>query len=281
MSTVPGDRPKRYLYPRSNPGRRPPGWWYVGWVIYANRSAFLKGFILVGGVTAALIVAGLLAELSILAWVGVVIGAFGLVVLANSVIGLTLVYGPPARNYIKELLRLGDVDAPVRVADLHIGTYRASYILADLLPSAQIESVDLWDEDRYETERALVLLRVLELVPTSEDRVSPGKAHDETLPLADDSCDAVVLGLGFHEIPAGASRDRVLSEAKRVLKPGGACLLFEHTVDLQSFLVFGTGIQHWVRRPEWVRLIEQTFGAPVRHRRSWQAVDLFSATGKD
>lgn len=91
----------------------------------------------------------------------------------------------------------------------------------------------------------------------------------------------MVLGLGLHEIPAAPPRARLLAEAKRVLKPDGKLLLFEHTVDLQSFLVFGPGIAHWVRRPEWTRHLEQTFGGEVRHERSLQAVDLFVATRRD
>ena len=272
--------PRRYWYPKTDPARRPAGWWYTGWVIYANRSAFIKGFVLVGATAVGLLTIGVIAESPVLIGLALVVVAIALLVLANSVLGLMLVYGPPARGYIKALLQLGNVEAPARVADLHIGTYRVSYLLADLLPSAQVESIDLWDDERYEVERALVLLRQLESVPTGEERVSTSRVSDETLSLPDASCDVVVLGLGFHEIPEGESRSRIFAEATRVLKPGGVCLLFEHTVDLQSFLVFGTGMYHWVRREEWIRLLEEAFGGPVRHRRSPQAVDLFSVTRK-
>ena len=272
--------PRRYWYPKTDPARRPAGWWYTGWVIYANRSAFIKGFVLVGGTILVLLLVGAIAGTPILLWLALILGVCALVVLGNSVLGLMLVYGPPARGYIKALLQLGNVEAPSRVADLHIGTYRVSYLLADLLPSAQVESIDLWDDERYEVERALVLLRQLESEPTGEERVSTSRVSNETLPLPDASCDVVVLGLGFHEIPEGESRSRIFAEAKRVLRPGGVCLLFEHTVDLQSFLVFGTGMYHWVRREEWVRLLEESFGGPVRHRRSPQAVDLFSVERK-
>lgn len=268
---------RSYLYPKSDPTRRPPPWWYVGWVVYANRSTFYKGFLLFGGITAALFVASLLLDSSMLLWAAVFAAVVSTLVLANSLLGLTLVYGPPARRYLRDLLRLGGVESPARVADLHIGTYRVSYILADLLPGAQIESVDIWDDERYEIERALVLLRQLELPPTAEPRVRTGRTIDETIPLPDGSCDVVVLGLGFHEIPEGDSRTRIMSEAKRIVKPGGLCLLFEHTVDIQSFLVFGPEIDHWVRREEWQRLLTETFGPPIKHKRSGHAVDLFCA----
>jgi ubiquinone/menaquinone biosynthesis C-methylase UbiE len=178
---------------------------------------------------------------------------------------------------MKRLLALGGVQYPQRVADLHYGTYRISYLLADLLPTATIESVDLWDNTQYETERALVLLRALETAPTSEQRIRLHHAVGTQVSLPDASSD-VVLGLGLHEIPAGVEREAVFTEAKRILKPGGKCLFFEHTVDAQSLLVFGFEIDHWIRRHEWMQVLKTVFGSDVRHQRSPQAIDLFCAT---
>ncbi|HEY0606250.1 MAG TPA: class I SAM-dependent methyltransferase [Herpetosiphonaceae bacterium] len=270
-----------YWFPKTQATHRPPFWWYVGWVIYANRSTFAKAFALFAGTSLALFLVGLLLQLAILIWTSYALTGIGLFLLLNSLLGLTLVYGPPARRYIGQLLKLGDVDRPQRVADLHIGTYRISYLLADLLPGATIESVDIWDNTRYETERALVLLRALEAAPTSEQRIRPRQAAGAQVPLPAASCDVVVLGLGLHEIPAGAEREAIFAEAKRLLRPGGTCLFFEHTVDLQSLLVFGFEIKHWERRAQWLRLLRQTFGPNVRHQRSAQAIDLYSATRVD
>jgi SAM-dependent methyltransferase len=272
---------KSYLFPKTDPNKRPPKWWYVAWVVYANRHTFIRALILFALVIVVLFMAGLLLDVTVLLLASAVTAVVGMLLLANSLIGLSLVYGPPARNYIRQLLALGDVAAPTRVADLHIGTYRISYILADLLPSAEVESVDIWDHERYETERALVLLRELESVPMGEPRVRTHAAVGEAIPLPDASCDVAVLGLGLHEIPEGSSRDLIFAEAKRILKPGGRCLFFEHTVDVQSLLVFGTGMYHWVRREEWLDLLRRAFGPDVRHRRSTHAVDLFAVSRGD
>jgi SAM-dependent methyltransferase len=272
----------KYLFPKTDPNKRPPVWWYVAWVVYANRHTFSGGFIVFAVVIVLLLFAGLLLDLTVLVWASNAVAVVGMLLLLNSLVGLTLVYGPPSRNYIRRLLALGGVENPTRVADLHIGTYRISYLLADLLPSAEVESIDIWDDKKYETERALVLLRQLECVPAAEPRVRTQAATGEIVPLLDESCDVVVLGLGLHEIPSeGGSREAIFGEAKRILKPGGQCLFFEHTVDLQSLLVFGTGMYHWVRREEWLDLLGRVFGANVRHRRSGQAVDLFAVSRKD
>ena len=95
-----------------------------------------------------------------------------------------------------------------------------------------------------------------------------------TVPLADASCDAVVVGFGIHELAAGGPREKPFDEARRVLKPGGKLLLFEHIVDFENFVIFGPGIDHWPRRRDWLRLLEARF-AGVRHARARQAVDLY------
>jgi SAM-dependent methyltransferase len=270
-----------YWFPKTNPKLRPSWWWYVGWVIYANRRTFIQAFGLFSGTTILFFLAWYFSQLTPLIWACYIIVGVGVLLLINSLIGLTLVYGPPATSYMRRLLKLGDVRNPKRVADLHIGTYRISYLLADLLPSATIESVDIWDDTRYETERALVLLRALESPPRAEERIRPHQAAATHVPLANQSCDVVVLGLGLHEIPAGTEREAIFAEAKRILKPGGTCLFFEHTVDVQSLLVFGFEIDHWERRSEWLRLLQHTFGPTIQHQRSPHAIDLFSATRLD
>jgi SAM-dependent methyltransferase len=281
LTTMDSRKSSKYFFPKTDPTRRPPVWWYVAWVVYANRHTFLRAFVLFAVATAVVFAVGVILETSLLLWMAAIIALLGLFLLVNSIVGLTLVYGPPSRNYIKQLLDLGGNTDAATIADLHIGTYRISYILADLVSAAQIESVDIWDEGRYETERALVLLRALESVPTAEPRLRTHAGIGEAVPLPDASCEIVVLGLGLHEIPEGPPREAIFGEAKRILKPGGVCLFFEHTVDLQSLLVFGTGMYHWVRREEWLDLLKRVFGSEVRHQRSWQAVDLFAVRKTD
>ncbi len=120
-----------YGYPKTSPNRRPPGWWYVGWVIYANRSTVVRAFALfvVGGIV--LFAAGHTFDIAALIWASYALAVLGLLLLINAVVGLTLVYGPPAASYVRRLLGLGAVRMPGRVADLHIGTYRISYMLAE------------------------------------------------------------------------------------------------------------------------------------------------------
>jgi len=85
------------------------------------------------------------------------------------------------------------------------------------------------------------------------------------------------MGFGIHEIAEGGPREKLFDEARRVLKPGGKLLLFEHLVDLENFVIFGPGIDHWPRRRDWLRLLEARFTG-VRRERARQAVDLYVGT---
>jgi ubiquinone/menaquinone biosynthesis C-methylase UbiE len=108
-------------------------------------------------------------------------------------------------------------------------------------------------------------------------RLEPLRAGEGTLPLGDRSVDVVVMGLGSHEVE-GEAQEHLFDEARRVLKPGGTVLFFEHAKNWQSFLIFGPGIAHWTERREWTRRLAKRFDN-VRSVRTLLAVDLFAADG--
>ena len=120
------------------------------------------------------------------------------------------------------------------VADLHIGTYRHAYALAELLPEATIQHGRLLEREGAARPRR----------PSGRPR--PGAAADAPhrdqapagrrvhLPLLDASCDVVVFGFGTHENPRDGPRQKVFQEARRILKPGGKVLMFEHGYDFHK-----------------------------------------------
>lgn len=115
----------------------------MGWVVYANRWRFARVFGFFACVGLLMFVAGRVLDLALLVWGCCILAGVGMLLLANSLVGLILVYGSPSRRYMERLLEMGEVRRLERVADLHIGTYRISYLLRDLLPGATIESVDI------------------------------------------------------------------------------------------------------------------------------------------
>ena len=274
---VTGRRATTHWYPRAGAGGRPSSAWYWGWALYVNRGGYRGAFLRLAPLGLALLIGAFVAHVG---WLDVVVGSsflLALVTLVHSVLGHGLVYGGPAGRTFDRLLKLGGVTGPAVVADLHIGTWRHSYALSDRLPGAQIISIDIWRAGVEATEGAVRELRELEEPPPPTARLDVRAAGDGRLPLTDASVDVVVMGLGTHEVE-GAAQELLLSEARRVLKPGGTVLFFEHAKNWQSLLIFGPGISHWTSRAEWTRRLSERFSR-VRSVRTALAVDLFAADG--
>jgi len=265
-----------HWYPASIAAKRPTPWWYWGRAVYVSRrdySRITKYFLAVGIPLGAI---GVLFRLPLAFWMAVALAEIGLLLLAYSLVGLYRMYGHPGVRYVRRLVELGGVEGQVTVADLHIGTYRHAFLLSDVLPEATIQTVDCWNVEGESPEEAVQDVRELEVPPTSNPRIVASKADHFTLPLPDASCDAVCFGFGTHEIPTGGAREKLFSEANRILKPGGRILLFEHGWDAHNYAIFGPVIHHVTKRQDWDKFLRDRFD-DVKYARSAQAVDLFAA----
>ncbi len=270
---------RRHMFPATRPDRQPSPWWYYGRALYVSRRDYFKIYCaLMATLGIPMVFVALHYDWKFMKVAALGAGTVSLFYLGYSLlVGIYRMYGHPGRRYIERLLQeAGATDAAV-VADLHIGTYRHSYILADVLPEAVIHSIDCWGVPGEPAEIAIRDVRDLECPPTHHPRIHADRADDYALPLPDASCDTVVLGFGTHEIPDDGPLDKVFAEAKRVLKPGGKVLMFEHGVDFHNVIIFGPVIGHVVPRYEWAEKFTTHF-ADVGYARASQAVDLFWGT---
>jgi len=266
-----------HWYPASVAGKRPTPWWYWGRAVYVSRRDYwkiTKYFLAVGIPLGAI---GVLFHVPMAFQAAMALATMGLLLLAFSLFGLYRMYGHPALRYILRVVDLGGLRGEITVADLHIGTYRHAFLLSDALPEATVQTVDCWNVEGESPEEAVQDVRDLEVPPTSNPRIVPSKADHFTVPLPDASCDAVCFGFGTHEIPAGGAREKLFSEAERVLKPGGKVLLFEHGWDAHNYAIFGPVIHHVTKRQDWDKFLRDRFDH-VKYARSSQAVDLFVGT---
>jgi SAM-dependent methyltransferase len=271
------DESAAHWYPASVAEKRPSAWWYWGRAVYVSRRDYwkiTKIFLAVGIPLGAI---GVLFHIPLAFRGAVALAEIGLVLLAYSLFGLYRMYGHPGVRYIRRLAELGGVKGNVTVADLHIGTYRHAFLLSDVLPESKIKSVDCWNVEGESPEEAVADVRDLEVPPRSNPRIETSKADHFSVPLADASCDAVCFGFGTHEIPSGGAREKLFSEAIRILKPTGKVLLFEHGWDAHNYVIFGPVIHHVTKREDWDKFLRERFD-DVKYARSSQAVDLFAGT---
>ena len=266
-----------HCYPPADPARRPSHLWYWGRSVYVSRRDYWRIFLgfLSAGIPLGLV--GVLAHSRTLLDAAFIVAAIGLALFTYSLFGLYRMYGHPSMRYFRQLLDLGRVRDGATIADLHIGTYRTAFALADLLPASTIHTIDCWNPEEEPDEAAVADVRDLEPPPTANPRVRPRAATPHGVSLPDASCDVVVLGFGTHEIPEGPSRELLFDETTRVLRPGGTVLMFEHGKDLHNFLIFGPVIDHVTSRAAWLDAFGRHF-TDVRSRRSSAAVDLIAAT---
>ena len=127
--------------------------------------------------------------------------------------------------------RRGKFDAWARVLDelrlrgdetlLDLGCGRGAVLLAAAkrLPRGRAIGVDVWRADQTDNSpQATLDNAALEDV---SDRVEVHTADITDLPFDDDSVDVIVSSLVIHNIPGRAGRRKAISEAARVLRPGG------------------------------------------------------------
>jgi SAM-dependent methyltransferase len=108
---------------------------------------------------------------------------------------------------------------------LDLGCGRGAVLLAaaKLLPNGRAIGLDIWRADQTDNSQENTL-RNAELEGVA-DRVEVRTADITDLPFDDNSVDVVVSSLVVHNISDPAARAKAISEAARVLRPGGRVAL--------------------------------------------------------
>jgi arsenite methyltransferase len=107
-----------------------------------------------------------------------------------------------------------------RVLDMGCGRGAVLTAVARRLTTGRVTGVDLWRSiDQSGNSRDATLSNANAEGVT--DRVELETGDMRRLPFADGSFDAIVSSLAIHNIPARADRAAAVSEAMRVLRPGG------------------------------------------------------------
>src|SRR5262249_10985989 len=131
---------RTHLIPPASPDTEPSPWWYFARAVYVSRYDYQKIFLAFLAFGVPMAVLGYFFYRPLL-YAAFFMAGVGLLLLAYSLIGLYRQYGHPATQYFRGLVDWAGAAGATTVADLHIGTYRHAYRLAEVLPKATIFSV--------------------------------------------------------------------------------------------------------------------------------------------
>jgi SAM-dependent methyltransferase len=113
-----------------------------------------------------------------------------------------------------------------RILDLGCGRGAVLLMAAQHLTTGRAVGVDLWRSVDQSGNSAEATRRNA-IAEGVADRVELHTADMRTLPLEDNSVDVVVSSFAIHNIRGRAGREKAISEAVRVLRPGGRLMIVD------------------------------------------------------
>lgn len=136
--------------------------------------------------------------------------------------------------WAQELARLrGDE----RLLDVGCGTGAVLLLAAERLDLGRATGVDRW-RAQHQPGDSESMARENAVAEGVSERVELVAGDLRDLPFGDEAFDVVVSSQAVHKIPETEGRDKAVSEAYRVLRPGGLMLIadFQHTPDYEETL---------------------------------------------
>jgi arsenite methyltransferase len=157
--------------------------------------------------------------------------------------------------------------------DLGCGRGAVLISLAKRLKTGRVSGIDLWrshDQSGNDIEATKQNARVCGV----EDRVELNTGNITTLPYYDGQFDLVVSSLAIHNLKAREDRRQVITEAVRVLEPGGKIIITDisHTGEyadwlteagMESVTLLDLGVRGWWGGP-WMPTSAVTANRPGR-----------------
>lgn len=153
---------------------------------------------------------------------------------------------------------------------LDMGCGRGAVLLAAAkrLPRGRAIGVDLWQADQ--TANSPSATRANATLENVADRIEVHTADMTALPFDDGSVDVVVSSLAIHNIPSRARRRQALSEAMRVLRPGGRLAIADLWETRQH-------AEH-LRESGWQNVQRRSVGWRMWYSGPWVSTRLVTAT---
>jgi len=124
-----------------------------------------------------------------------------------------------------DILKNLELRGDERLLDMGCGRGAVLLAAAKLLPNGRATGVDIWRADQTDNSQENTLRNAE--VEGVADRIDVQTADITDLPFDDESFDVIVSSLVVHNIPGADNRAKAISEAARVLRPGGKLALVD------------------------------------------------------
>jgi len=124
-----------------------------------------------------------------------------------------------------DILKNLELRGDERLLDMGCGRGAVLLAAAKLLPNGRATGVDIWRADQTDNSQENTLRNAE--VEGVADRIDVQTADITDLPFDDESFDVIVSCLVVHNIPGADNRAKAISEAARVLRPGGKLALVD------------------------------------------------------
>jgi arsenite methyltransferase len=167
-----------------------------------------------------------------------------------------------------EILQHLDLHGDEELIDLGCGRGTVLLMAARLLPNGKATGVDVWRTHEQSGNALAVTQRNAELEGVA-GRVELRTADMRHLPFPDGSFDLAVSSLAIHNIRNPEGRDQAISEAVRVLRPGGRLVI----VDLLEARRYGEVL----RELGWTEVSQRALGWRFWYGGPWAASLLVEA----
>src|SRR5208337_5030360 len=129
------------------------------------------------------------------------------------------------RVWAELLLQIG-LRGDEQIIDMGCGRGAVLLMAAGLIHEGRAAGVDLWESVDQSGNAEPVTLKNAGLEGVAE-RVELHTADMQQLPFPEKSFDVVLSSLAIHNIPSSSGRDRAITEAVRVLMPGGKLVIVD------------------------------------------------------
>jgi len=216
-----------------------------------NILSFNRHFYIVGLITLAIIISGLILLKLPNIWTWIIIGAFcyGLIM---PLIVSAYVYdfsGFYDFNWLKTLNLRGS--KPKQIVNINAGFDETSFILENNFPEADLKVFDFYNAKQH-TEPAIVRARKVSLVYPNTQQINA-----DEIPLGDKSVDIIFLLSAAHEIRSQKEKVTFLKECERICRTNGKVITVEHLRDVPNFFAFSIGFTHFFSRSTWEKAFRE------------------------